>query len=150
MSFAIQYGHERMVERMVGMNTREARKKVVDDFVESFSKGDITTAISYMVDDATWWVLGHLDGLSGYRSKTEFAAAFEGASSAMKSPIRLIPTAWTIEGDRVAVEMVSEGELKDGRKYDNAYHTVFEVREGKIQSVREYSDTDLIKSMFFS
>ncbi len=45
------------------------------------------------------------------------------------------------EGDRVAVEVVSAGDLKNGRQYRQEYHMLLEFRDGKIKSVREYLDT---------
>jgi ketosteroid isomerase-like protein len=132
------------------MSDRDVNKGLVEEFLKAFSSGNVGQALSYLDDTATWWVPGQLTGISGTRTKVEFGQAYEGAASAMKGPIQLIPTAWTIDGDRLAVEMVSHAELKDGRKYDNVYHTVFEVGDGKIKSVREYSDTDLIRSTFFS
>jgi uncharacterized protein len=45
------------------------------------------------------------------------------------------------EGDQVALEMASHGVLKNGRVYDNEYHLLMRLREGKIVAVREYYDT---------
>ena len=45
------------------------------------------------------------------------------------------------EGDDVAVEVESSGELKNGRSYRQQYHFLITVRDGKIASVREYLDT---------
>jgi uncharacterized protein len=45
------------------------------------------------------------------------------------------------EGDLVALEVESDGELTNGRHYHNEYHTLMRVSDGKILEVREYSDT---------
>jgi hypothetical protein len=45
------------------------------------------------------------------------------------------------EGDRVALEVTSSGDLKNGRLYRQEYHFLMEFREGKICAVREYLDT---------
>ena len=47
----------------------------------------------------------------------------------------------TAEGDRVAVEAESYAKMKNGKTYQNTYHFLFIVRDGKIQSVKEYLDT---------
>ena len=50
--------------------------------------------------------------------------------------------AMTAEGDRVAVEAKSKAEnVKNGKSYRNQYHFLFELKNGKIQAVREYLDT---------
>jgi ketosteroid isomerase-like protein len=45
------------------------------------------------------------------------------------------------EGDKVAIEAESSGDLKNGRKYRQRYHFKLELRDGKISAVREYLDT---------
>lgn len=59
----------------------------------------------------------------------------------MPKGMRVTPTGLTAEGDRVAVEAESSGETATGRTYNNQYHFLFEVRDGKIQAAREYLDT---------
>ena len=45
------------------------------------------------------------------------------------------------EGGRVALEVTSSGDLKNGRLYRQEYHFLLEFRDGKICAVREYLDT---------
>ena len=45
------------------------------------------------------------------------------------------------EGDLVALEVESHGELTNGRTYHNEYHTLMRVFADQIREVREYSDT---------
>jgi ketosteroid isomerase-like protein len=52
------------------------------------------------------------------------------------------------EGDKVAAEIRSHAELTDGRIYENQYHMLFTLRQGKIAEVKEYADTLLIARMF--
>jgi ketosteroid isomerase-like protein len=44
------------------------------------------------------------------------------------------------EGDRVALEVVSSGDLKNGRLYRQEYHFLMEFRDGRISAVREHLD----------
>jgi hypothetical protein len=39
------------------------------------------------------------------------------------------------------VEAESYGKMKNGKTYQNQYHFLFIVRDGKIQQVKEYLDT---------
>ncbi|HEY4547356.1 MAG TPA: nuclear transport factor 2 family protein, partial [Pedomonas sp.] len=50
----------------------------------------------------------------------------------------------TAEGDRVAVEAESLGRHVSGKMYNNKYHFLAQLRDGKITRWTEYCDTELI------
>jgi len=50
-------------------------------------------------------------------------------------------TSTLTEGDRVSAEVVSHGVLANGRVYDNEYHMLITLRDGRIAAVKEYYDT---------
>ena len=54
------------------------------------------------------------------------------------------------EGDTVALEVVSRGELTKGRLYDQQYHVAMRFRGGKIVSTREYLDTHHVVDIWFA
>ena len=121
----------------------EDNKKVVLSFFENFSAGKAEAALALMADNATWWVAGKPDlfALAGTKTKAQFAEIVKGLGAAMPKGLRLTPKGITAEGDKVAVEADSYGELANGKVYNNQYHFLIEVRNGKIQAVREYMDT---------
>jgi ketosteroid isomerase-like protein len=125
------------------MMSAEANKNVVLSFFENFSAGKIDAALALMADTATWWVAGKPDKfvLAGTKTKTQFAEIVKGIGTAMPKGLRVTPKGLTAEGDRVAAEVESYGETTTGKIYNNLYHFLFEVRDGKIQAVREYLDT---------
>jgi ketosteroid isomerase-like protein len=47
----------------------------------------------------------------------------------------------TAEEDRVAVEVNGSARLADGRLYENNYLMLFEFRDGKIRSIKEFLDS---------
>jgi hypothetical protein len=61
--------------------------------------------------------------------------------SRIDGALRLSPTGATAEGERVAVEAESYARMSNGKIYQNKYHFLFTVRNGKIQAVKEYLDT---------
>jgi len=129
--------------------TEERNKQIVTEFMEVFSGGDVETILSRLTDDATWWVAGTIPGISGTKDKAAFAEMVSGiAASTTSGAIRLTPLAFTAEGDRVAVETESYTELTNGRVYNNLYHFLFTVRDGKIASVKEYLDTEHTTAVF--
>jgi ketosteroid isomerase-like protein len=121
----------------------EGNKQVVRSFFEHFSAGNVEAALALMADTATWWVAGNPQhfALAGTKTKAQFAELVRGIGAAMPKGLRVTPTGLTAEGDRVAVEAESYGETATGKVYNNRYHFLIEVRDGKIQAVREYLDT---------
>lgn len=129
----------------------EQNKELVASFMDVFSAGDVDKILSYLSDSATWWVAGNLEGISGTKNKKEFGEMLAGLSAlTVTGAIKLTPLAWTAEGDRVAVETESYSELRNGRVYNNLYHFVFEVRDGKIQRIKEFLDTEHTRAVFLA
>jgi ketosteroid isomerase-like protein len=53
------------------------------------------------------------------------------------------------EGDKVAVEAASHGQLRNGRVYEQEYHALMTIRNGQIAAVREYLDTDHVLAVWY-
>jgi len=49
----------------------------------------------------------------------------------------------TAEDDRVAVEVSGESIHASGKPYNNKYHFLLIIRDGKIIQLKEYMDTQL-------
>ncbi len=123
------------------MNLTEQNKQTVKHFMEVFSSGNVEATLALMADTATWWVAGTMP-ISGTYDKAAFGKLLSGVAEACKGgAIKLVPKAFTAEGERVAVETESFADLNNGRKYNNHYHFLFTVRDGKIAGVKEYLDT---------
>ena len=127
----------------------ERNKQTVTDFMTVFSGGDVEKILGSMTDDATWWVAGNIPGISGTKDKAGFGEMLGGiAANTTTGAIKLTPLAFTAEGERVAVETESYAELTNGRVYNNLYHFVFIVRDGKIAGVKEFLDTEHTTAIF--
>jgi ketosteroid isomerase-like protein len=129
----------------------EENKKVASEILSRFSNSDIAGALETMTDDATWWIAGKADSLpaSGTYSKEQIAGIFRRMLSQLKDGLRMTVKGMTAEGDRVAVEVESYGELKNGRVYKQEYHMLMVIRDGKIRAVREYLDTQHVFTVWF-
>lgn len=134
---------------MADQTREEQTRQVVEEFLRVFSSGDMEGILDSLTDDATWWVGGTIEGISGTKDKKAFGEMVGGIAQGTKTgAITLTPHAWTVQGDRAAVETESYSELKNGRVYNNLYHFVFTVRDGKISSVKEYLDTEHTRAVF--
>ncbi|MGE0483942.1 MAG: nuclear transport factor 2 family protein [Gammaproteobacteria bacterium] len=122
-------------------------KALVTRFWEAFSAGRISEVLDMLADDATWWV-GGSTALSGTYSKPQFAELLGQVTGMMPEGVRVTPTQLTAEDDRVSVEATSYGPVNNGRLYQNVYHFMMVVRDGRIAAVREYLDTEHVTATF--
>jgi hypothetical protein len=69
--------------------------------------------------------------------------------SRLKGGLKMTVKSSIAEGNKVALEVQSYGELTNGRIYDQEYHFLMEFRDGKISAVREYLDTQHAYAVWF-
>ena len=124
------------------MSTKE-NKAVAFRFFERFTASDIDGALATMAQDATWWIPGKKERSpsAGLYPKDKIGRLFHRMVNALENGLTMRVVSCIAEGDRVALEVVSEGDLKNGRQYRQEYHMLLTFRDGKILSVREYLDT---------
>ena len=125
----------------------EANKQLVLDFWAAFSESRFDDALAMVADDGTWWVAGSGD-VGGDYTKQEFADLVKGIGANAPNGIRVTGSVLTAEGDRVAMEAESYGELADGKVYNNFYHILHKIRDGKLVNVKEYMDTQHVREVF--
>jgi uncharacterized protein len=128
----------------------EENKRLVANYLDRFQERDIQGLLATMTDDATWWVNGRpeLYRDAGTRTKAEMAVAWRELYDQLNGALKMEPVSMVAEGDRVAAEVRSHAITKAGKAYDNDFHMLFSIRDGKIASVREYTDVMLAKSVF--
>lgn len=79
----------------------------------------------------------------------QLARLFYNMADQLKDGLRMTIKSMIAEGDSVAIEAESLGELKNGRVYNQQYHILISVRDGKISAVREYLDTQHVFAIWF-
>lgn len=132
------------------MSTAE-NKQLAAELLARLSAKDIAGALELLAADATWWMAGkpELTPASGLQSKEQMARLFYGMDSQLKDGLRLTVKGAIAEGEKVALEVESHGELHNGRIYNNEYHFLMSIRDGKIREVREYYDTQHVFATWF-
>src|SRR5258708_4773017 len=83
------------------------------------------------LEDATWCVAGTMP-TAGSRDKPAFTRLLSGVLGTCTGAIRITPTSYVAEGRHVAVEAESYTQTRSGRTYNNLYHFLFTIRDGKI------------------
>ena len=124
----------------------EENKRVVLEFLDHQYSFHMEEAFALVADDATWWMPGKLP-FSGTYSKAEIRAVFDTVPSRFVGVPDMRITTVTAEDDRVAVEVEGHGTSVTGFEYDNTYHMLFRVRDGKIASCRNHQDINHIREM---
>ena len=114
-------------------------KALVNSFFEAWNQRDFNKAIDLLDDNLTWWIIGNAP-ISGTKDKRSVRIAIKYLPKVFRG-FRFELHDFTAEDDRVAVTAESFGEHKSGRKYNNNYHFLFTIRDGKISNVKEYFDT---------
>jgi len=124
------------------MNT-EGNKRLVEQLFTRFGAGDVPGVLALLAEDATWKIPGKRPEMptAGVLSKEKIARVFHAMVGELKGGLRMTLKNAVAEGDQLAVEAESWGELKNGRVYNNEYHFLMTFRDGKISAVREYLDT---------
>jgi uncharacterized protein len=112
-------------------------------FFDLFSASDIDGVLALMTDDATWRIPGkkELTPTAGVYTKERIGRLFRRMLDNLDGGLHMTVLSAIAEADRVALEVVSSGDLKNGRLYRQEYHFLMEFRDGKISAVREYLDT---------
>ena len=125
------------------MTTEDNKRSAVELFAR-FSASDIPGVLALMTDDVTWRVPGkpELSPVAGIYNKDRLKRLFGRMLAQLdKGGLQMTVLGLLAEGNDVAVEVESQGDLRNGRKYRQQYHFLITFREGKIASVREYLDT---------
>lgn len=115
-------------------------KVIVDQFFNDITSGNIESAFALVSENARWWVPGNLP-FSGTKTKSEYLKIVNMITRGFPTGFSLKVTDLIAEGDKVAAEVVSEGRHINGKNYNNHYHFLFRIKEGKFVEVKEYMDT---------
>jgi ketosteroid isomerase-like protein len=123
--------------------TLEEMKRSVVDLFSRFSASDIPGVLALMTEDVTWRVPGkpELSPVAGVYNKERLRRLFNRMLAQLDGGLRMTVLGMIAEGNDVAAEVESIGDLRNGRQYRQQYHFLITFRDGKIASVREYLDT---------
>lgn len=132
------------------MSTEQNKKLAIELFAR-FTASDIAGVMATMTDDATWLIPGKPDAspAAGLYTKEKISGLFHTMLKRLKSGLKMTVKSAIAEGDKVALEVESLGELTNCRVYNQHYHFLIEFRGGKICAVREHLDTQHAHAVWF-
>ena len=118
-------------------------KQIAMEWLARLSASDTEGALALMADDVAWRIAGtpELTPVHGDHDKARLRRMFNGMLAQLTDGLHMTLIDTITEGNRVALECESRGDLKNGRKYRQQYHLAITIRDGKIARVHEYLDT---------
>jgi len=125
------------------MEIIEVNRSVVLNMLGAVGRGDFDGAMECFAENATFWVPGNMPFSGTLRGRQEIYDKNFLPSEKLSVPgsVKVEIGRTVSEGSYVAAEWVFMRKTVQGRDYRNVFFGLFEVRGEKIQSVREYLDT---------
>jgi len=121
-------------------------KVTAREFLSALGRGDVERLGSLMTEDISAVCTGTC-ALSGTRTYKDIYATAGLLGKVTRSGIEFRILNMTAEDDRVAVEVDGIATLVNGAPYNNQYHFLFFVRDGKVYRIKEYLDTKLVDTV---
>lgn len=120
----------------------EKNKAIATQFIKALGDGDAVTVKALITEDIEAICMGTslISGTRHYQDVIAAASMFPKISTSGLNPTILSLTA---EGDRVSCEWEGKCTLVNGSQYNNQYHFLLFIRDGRICKLKEYMDTKL-------
>ena len=119
----------------------DQNKEITKEFFEALSTGS-DQYLDFYTDESIIWTAGN-NSIGGTRTKKEVISFAQNILSAFPTGITFNITGITAENERVAVEISGKAIHASGETYNNQYHFLLRIKDGKILELKEYMDTQL-------
>lgn len=124
-------------------------KERVLPIMEAMAGGDLRPLFDAMSDDITWRWMGVSSWSRTFAGKRAVIdELFGGVADTLTDSFSVQVHSILADGDHVVVEHSGRNATPDGRQYNNNYCWVLRLRDGLIQELREYMDTQLVTETF--
>ena len=125
------------------MNATDSKKFVLD-FFQDLSVGKVDKAWESLAEDVVWELMAKAKDYPYEQRYTKTAyrkLMDESANKLFPQGLKFMIKKTIAEEDCVAMEAETYGTAWNGKIYNNLYHFRIELKNGKIQAVREYLDS---------
>jgi ketosteroid isomerase-like protein len=127
----------------------EEHKAMLKNMFAEFAKGNGEALLDALDDNIQWTLTGTTSISKTYNGKQEVIEDFLGPiGELMDGHIHITPENFIADGDYVALQGRGEARTKAGVDYNNTYCWVYKFKDGKIISIVEYLDTELVTKAF--
>lgn len=116
----------------------EENKEAARRFMNATVRGEVRDDM--LADDFVFW-----NAITGELPRETILSMPNALKEGIKGELKITETGITAEGNKVAIEAVSEAELKSGERYGNVYHFLFEFApDGRIRRMAEHLDSSRV------
>jgi ketosteroid isomerase-like protein len=124
-------------------------KKLMQDMFAELGKENGDAFLGNMADDIEFTIIGSTKYSGTFKGKKDLVEKLLGPLNAqLEGGISITPSNFIADGDTVAMQAQGKSTTKAGKSYDNTYCQVFTFKDGKVQRVTEYLDTELVTTAF--
>lgn len=117
-------------------------------FLENLIEGDVTYSLGLLDEGVEWVVPGDARfGGGSHRGTQQVLRFFARVSELFPDGLDVQAIREWPSSNGSVVEATLAGATASGRRYENRYAFVIEVRAGKVIAVREYADTAYAESV---
>lgn len=130
------------------MGAAENKNTLINMFAE-LAKGNGEALLDALHDNIQWTIIGTTSLSKTYDGKQEVIDGLLGPfGEAIDGHIHITQDNFIADGDYVALQGRGEARTKSGVDYNNTYCWVYKFDNGKIVSIVEYLDTELVRKAF--
>jgi uncharacterized protein len=123
-------------------------KKLMQYLCSELAKGNGKPLVDCMADDFSWTIIGSTPWSGTYRGKQAVLNDLLGPLfSQFADRYTNTPAHFIAEGDYVVVESRGRVTTKTGKPYNNTYCWVCRLTDGRLRSLTEYMDTQLLSEV---
>lgn len=129
----------------------QENKELIKEFIVSMQNSDVETLKTMITNDFSWWIIGKTEYLvtAGEHDKDYFLGFFKGGELFPEGPEFKIVSIMA-EDNKVAAEATFKAKTAMGTFYENTYHFLFIIENGKVKRMKEYMDTFSAKRLLES
>lgn len=132
------------------MSDLEANKAIAREYFARIAAGDAQGTADLFTEDGAILVMGNTLLPKETRGREAIRDMIGMLPQIFpETGLKVIGDIFTAEDDRVAIVGHSEAVHASGKPYNNNYHFLLTIRDGKIAESREYLDTLLVTDVFF-
>ena len=137
---------DNLEEYKEGLNENKA---LVTEFIEAMRVSNVDKLKTMITDDFSWWIIGKPEYLAtGGEHDTEYFLGFFKGDELFPEGADFNTTSMISEGNVVAAEAEFKAKTAMGSNYENYYHFLFIIEDGKVKRMKEYMDTYHAKVTF--
>ena len=126
-------------------------KELVTEFIMEMQNSNVEKLKTMITDDFSWWIIGKPEYLAtaGEHDTEYFLGFFKGGALFPEGPEFKIISIMA-EDNKVSTEATFKAKTAMGTFYENTYHFLFIIENGKVKRMKEYMDTFSAKRLLES